>query len=191
MAYKLITGPAAEPLSTSEAKLHLKVEDSTDDTLIATLIKAARETVEEFTRRALVNQTWELQFDDFDKESYDLEKTPVSSITSVKYIDQNGSEQTLSASYYTLNNADEPNQILQASGQIWPSVRGFTNDVKVRFVAGYGSDGTNVPASLKAAMLLIIGHLYENREDVVVGRQVNTLPKGAEYLMYPYRLFTF
>jgi uncharacterized phiE125 gp8 family phage protein len=190
MPYKLITAPVAEPVSLTDTKNHLKVEVSTDDTLIGALIQSAREIVEQFTRRALMSQTWELQIDSFTESEYALEKTPVQSITSVKYIDQNGVEQTLSAAYYTLDQASEPNKILQASGYTWPSVRGFTNDVKIRFVSGYASAAL-VPAALRSAILLIVGHLYENREDVVVGRQVNSLPNGAEYLMYPYRLFTY
>jgi len=190
MGYKLITGPATEPISSTEAKLHLKVEVSTDDNLITTLIQAAREMVEQFTRRALIAQTWELQLESFSETEFMLEKTPVTSITSVKYYDQTGVEQTLSVSYYTLNLGTEPNKIMLASGYTWPSSRGYTNDVKIRFVAGYASEAA-VPAALKAAMLLIIGHLYENREDIVIGRQVNEIPKGSEYLMLPYRLFTF
>jgi len=189
MGYKLITGPATEPISTTEAKLHLKIEttDTTEDALLAILIKAAREICEEYTRRTLISQTWELQFDSFSESEYMLEKTPVSSITSVKYYDQSGMEQTVANTVYELNQATEPNKLILKSGQIWPSVRGHTNDCKIRFVAGY----TAVPGALKAAMLLIIGHLYENREDVIVGRISNDMPKGSEYLMNPYRLFTW
>jgi hypothetical protein len=45
-----------------------------------------------------------------------------------------------------------------------------------------------VPFSLKSAMLLLIGHLYENREEVTVGVNANQLPKASEYLMNPYRV---
>ncbi len=59
--WKLKTAPAVEPISTSEAKLHLKLDsDTTDDTLIAALITAAREIIENMTGRALINQTWEM-----------------------------------------------------------------------------------------------------------------------------------
>lgn len=189
MNLKLITAPATEPVSLAEAKVHLKIEstDTTEDDLITNLIKAAREQAEEYTRRAFISQTWELQMDAFDKEAYDLEKTPVQSITSVKYYDVNGTEQTLASTYYELDTASQPNRIVQAYNQSWPGVRGHTNDIKIRFVAGY----TTVPASIKSAILLIVGHLYEHREDVVVGRQVNELPNGCYYLLSPYRLFTF
>lgn len=188
MSYKLITGPLTEPVSLAEAKLHLKIDsDTTDDNLISLLITAAREQAEMYTRRAFIAQTWELQEDCFEGGEILLEKTPVQSVTSIKYYDTNGVEQTLSTSVYGLNQADEPNEVYLKYGMVWPVVRGEENDVKIRFVAGYST----VPASVKAAMLLIIGHLYENREDVVVGRQVNDLPKGSKYLLDPFRLFSF
>jgi len=189
MGYKLITGPATEPVSLAEAKLHLKIEtaDTADDTLIAILIAAARESAEQFTRRAFIAQTWELQKDCFEDGEIQLRKTPVQSVTSIKYYDVNGVEQTLATTVYGLNQADEPNEVYLKYGQLWPQVRGEENDVKIRFVAGY----TTVPSSVKAAILLIVGHLYENREDVVIGRQVNDLPKGSKFLLEPYRLFSF
>lgn len=188
---KLITPPVSEPITLAEAKLHLKIEttDTVEDTMITMYIKAAREMVEEYTRRALLAQTWELQLDSFSEMEYSLEKTPVQSITSVKYYDANEVEQTLDVSYYTLDQGDEPNKILLAYNKTWPENRGFTNDVKIRFVAGYASAAL-VPGPLKSTILLIVGHLYENREDVVVGRISSDLPKGSEYLMNPYRLFT-
>jgi len=188
---KLITPPIAEPVLLAEAKLHLKIEttDTAEDDMITMFIKAAREMVEEYTRRALLSQTWELQVDSFSEVVYPLEKTPVISITSVKYYDTAGTEQTLDVAYYILDQGEEPNSLLLASGYTWPQVRGFKNDVKIRWVSGYASSAL-VPAPLRAAMLLILGHLYENREDVVIGRISSALPKGSEYLMNPYRLFT-
>ena len=188
MGFKLITGPATEPVSLTEAKLHLKIEtaDTADDSLIAIFIQAAREMAEQYTRRAFISQTWELQMDCFEEDDYSL-ITPCSSITSVKYYDASGVEQTVANTVYGLSTSSEPHELFLKYGQLWPTVRGQEDDVKIRFVAGY----TTLPASIKAAMLLIIGHLYENREDVVVGRQVADLPKGSEYLLNPYRLFTF
>lgn len=190
---KLITAPTSEPITLAEAKLHLKIEtaDTDEDTWIEdTLIPTARQMVEEYTRRALLDQTWELQMDSFSETEYSLEKTPVQSITSVMYYDADSVEQTLSSSVYTLDESDEPNKIILAYDQSWPTNRGFTNDVKIRFLAGYASAAL-VPGPLKSAMLLIIGHLYENREEVITGTMVTNLPKGSEYLMNPYRLFTF
>jgi hypothetical protein len=49
-----------------------------------------------------------------------------------------------------------------------------------------------LPASIKAAMLLMLGHLYENREatNMVSGTGVQELPIGVQALLIPYQLRT-
>ena len=188
MGYKLITGPASEPVSLAEARSHLKLEDvAAENEILMIYIKAARQMCEQYTRRAIGSQTWELQMDGLSDDDYPLEKTPVQSITSVKYYDMNNVEQTLSSSVYQLIDSEEPNEIALKYGQTWPVTRGDESNVKIRFIAGY----TTVPGPSISAMLLIIGHLYANREDVVSGKTVSEVPMASKYLMDPYRLFTF
>lgn len=50
-------------------------------------------------------------------------------------------------------------------------------------------DGMVVNEAIKAAVLLIVGSLYAQREDVVVGVSVAQLPNGAEWLLAPYRVY--
>jgi len=197
MAVKVITPSTTEPVSLAEAKLHLKLDtDTTDDTLVTALIKAARELAEDYCRRVFMSSTYELYLEDFpdcddDKElAIDLLTAPISAITSIKYYDTLNVLQTLDSSTYELDDVSQPCRVLLKYYKVWPYGRGTSNSVIIRYVAGYTSAAT-VPASIKAAMLLIIGHLYENREDVVVGRQVNELPKGSQYLLNPYRLFQY
>lgn len=187
MGYKLITGPVSEPVTLAEAKIHLKIDsDTTDDALIAVLITAAREWAEQYTRRVFVSQVWELALNYFCNPEIWIEKTPVSVLTSIKYYDVNGTEQTLATTVWGFSDYSEPGRVYLKYAQSWPTTRGQKDDIKIRFTAGY----TTVPASVKDAILLIVGHLYENREDVVIGRQVNDLPKGSQFLLDPYRLFT-
>ena len=51
-------------------------------------------------------------------------------------------------------------------------------------------DTTGIVAAgaMDAAVLLIAGHLYAHREDVVVGASVAQLPSGAHSLLQPYRI---
>jgi len=58
----LLTGPAIEPWSVAEAKSFLRAENDDDDTVVASLIAAARNQVEALTRSALIAQTWRLRF---------------------------------------------------------------------------------------------------------------------------------
>ena len=200
MGYYLITGPTFEPVTLAEAKLQLKVESSVtiEDTLITNIIKAVREQAEWYTRRVLCDQTWELRFNIFSQARFDLEKTPTRSITSIKYVDFNGVEQTIPTTpscIYSLDTSREPYGAQLGIYQIWPVARGDQGGIKIRFQTGYAYYTNNVltdniPASFKAAILLGIGHLYEHRESVVSGGSFHEMPMGFYSLLDPYRLFT-
>lgn len=49
--------------------------------------------------------------------------------------------------------------------------------------------GIVINDQIKAAMLLITGHLFENREDTIVGLSVETLPMGSRALLQPFRAY--
>lgn len=193
MGYKLKTGPSVEPVSSTEAKLHLKIDsDTTDDTLIAALITAARETAENYTGRALINQIWELAINEFpDDDFIELPPSPLSSITSLIYQDADGVNTTASSStLYEPDLYSVPGRLCLRYGQAWPTARDIQNSITVTYVSGYGSAGSSVPGAIKAAILLIIGHLYENREAVDLNN-LEELPMGAKFLLEPYRVIKF
>ena len=50
-------------------------------------------------------------------------------------------------------------------------------------------DGIVVNDQIKSAVLLIVGHLYSNREDAVVGASVSALPNGADHLLQPFKVY--
>ena len=192
MALKLITAPAAEPVSTSEAKSHLRVDTTADDTYIGTLITVARQNVESHLRRALISQTWEVVLDAFPAGVIRLPKPPLASVTSIKYTDDDGVEATYSSDNYVVDSDTEPGRVVLKSGQTWPAVTlAAANGVRVRYVAGYGAAGSNVPQAIRQAILLVIGSLYENREDVLVaqGVSIGVLPFGVVALLAPYRIY--
>lgn len=192
MALKLITAPAAEPVSTSEAKSHLRVDTTADDTYIGTLITVARQNVESHLRRALISQTWEVVLDAFPAGVIRLPKPPLASVTSIKYTDDEGNESTYSSANYVVDTDTEPGRVVLKSGQTWPAVTlAAVNGVRVRYVAGYGAAGSNVPQAIRQAILLVIGSLYENREDVLVaqGVSIGVLPFGVVALLAPYRIY--
>jgi uncharacterized phiE125 gp8 family phage protein len=174
MASKLITAPATEPVTVAEAKAHLRVDSADDDALITALIVAARQGAEHITGRALMPQTWELALDGF-KDVIGLQKAPLTSITSIKYLDTAGALQTMSASDYLLDSHSEPARVMPAYGTSWPSTRDQANAVLIRFIAGY-ADAATVPQEIKQWMLLRIGMLYENRESVATGVTLTELP---------------
>lgn len=150
----LVTPPASEPLTLAEVKLALRVDGSSEDVYIVSLIKAARQAAEEYLRRSLVTQSWQLQFDSYAPKSVFLPKGPVQSVTFVKSIAQDWSETTVSSNAYRLN-AGKDQLIFNAApiGMI----------IQIKYVTGFG-DSTDVPYQLKQGMLAHIAAMYENRD---------------------------
>jgi len=192
MTLLLITPPAAEPITLQEAKIHLRVDDSEEDTSISMAIQTARQEAEHMTGRALITQTWERVLDVFPAGAIQLGNPPIISITSVKYLDVNGVEQTLAGSAYTLDAVKMPGWLHPAAtATTWPSTQADTpNTVRVRFSCGYGTAGSAVPANVRRWMLLRIGTLHEHRQESVVGVSVTPLPRDyTDRLLDPVRIW--
>lgn len=165
LTYKVVTAPASEPITTAEAKLHCRVDLSDDDVPIAAWIVAAREEVERLSGMALVSQTLELVMHCWpDCDRIKLPRPPLTSVTSVKYKDYTGAETTWDPANYLVGVDSIPGVLGLAWNAVWPSVVLYpVEPIRIRYVAGFAS-AADVPQSLKQAMLLLIGHWYENRE---------------------------
>ncbi len=190
MALKVITPPASEPLDLATAKVHLRVDTTDDDALITSLITAARQYCEQYQNRAYVTQTLELTLDEFPDMPFDLPMPPLQSVTSIKYIDKDGLETTWDPANYIVDVDSQPGRIALAYGKTLPTVTlKPVNAVKIQFVAGYGATAA-VPQTVKQAMLLLIGAWYEQREALVVGSTVTTVPFAVEALLWQDRVVT-
>ena len=157
------TDATVEPLQIEEAMLHCNYDSDDKSRWFQNAIVAARKYCEAHTKRQLINATWKLYLDRF-PSMIELQVCPVSSVTSIKYNDTNGTQQTLSSTVYRTDLVSEPARIVPAYNQTWPDTRGQINDVIVEFVSGYGSSGTNVPQNIKYAMLMLIANWFENPE---------------------------
>ena len=159
MQFKVVTPVSVEPVLLAEARLQLRMtaDDTTaDDALITALITAAREFAEHYTGRALAPQTLEMALDKFPAGDIDLDMPPVATITSIKYTDTAGVEQTVSAANYALSLYGESRRVTLAYGATWPDTRDIANAVRILYVTGY----TAVPKAVKAAMLLDVELRY-------------------------------
>lgn len=177
---------AETPVSLVEAKAHLRVDHTDDDTLITALINAATDHLDGWSGvlgRALVTQTWRQDFADF-TDKLRLPLKPVSSVSGVTYYDTDNAQQTLATSVYELLTDDAGPFLALKVDQSWPNTESRAAAVSVTFVAG--SAVASVPAAIKAAMLLMIGHLYENREAVAEGNFA-VMPMAVDALIAPYR----
>lgn len=183
MNLKLVTEPDENVVSLSDAKAHLRVDMDIDDDLITIYLHAATVMCEEIARRTFIHSTYDLYLDKWwDEKGLKFPLPPLSEVVDVKYTTENDSEISLDPSMYIVDTASEPGRIWWASGVSAPSASlKPISGIKIRFIAGYG-DAYNVPATYKAAVLLVLAHLYENRE--AVGYQAaSKLPMGAESLL--------
>lgn len=184
----LKTAPAAEPLALAELKMHLRVTSSAEDDYITALGKAARRRVEEMTGRALVNQTWYLYLDHWPAEDrIRLPRAPLSSITSLAYVDSAGTINTFSGDYWDADTNATPGELVLTYGSGWPSATLRPNSpIVVEYVAGYGATGASVPEELKQAIYLMAGLWYAQREPIIVGTSVAQVPGILPDLLTPY-----
>lgn len=194
MGKSLVTAPAAEPVSLVEAKAHLRETTDDNDGLIAGYVLAARQAAEDFTRRKFYTQTWDfsidrgwprVRVDGSDRHRIILPLPPLQSVTWVKYYDSAGVQQTLAADQYLVDATEMEGRIDPAYNISWPTVQDRMSAVTVRAIVGY----TALPEPIRQAILLTVGHLYANRESVVVGTIATELPQGAYALLFPYRVF--
>lgn len=181
MSLRLITAPATEPVSAATAKTYLRVDHSSDDALIATLLRAAREQGEMLSRRAFINQTLEQTLDDWPSDYLlTILRPRLQSVTSVKYLDEDAVEATWTD--YTVDTKSEPGKIIFHS---LPSVALLESGaITVRFVAGYGTTDSDVPDRIKQAILQLVAYWYE-------GRMIGDVPKGIRDLFISERVVWF
>ena len=183
------TAAAAAILTTAEAKQHLKVDTSADDTYIDNLVSAATESAQIFTNRYFIKTTI-TQHGDTWNDMATLFKSKVDSITHIKYYDSDNTLQTLASSVYLEDLTHQPARIGLKPSQSFPSLADRISAVQCNYVVGYGTAASDVPEGIRQAVLLTIGNWYENRQEVVVGRIATELPKSAQYLLEQYKIQT-
>jgi len=185
--YQVITQASTYPVSLTEAKSHLKVDTTADDTYITSIIKAATQLSEEYTNRFFIDTVIEQTCSDFE-QLQTLFKSKVSAVTHVKYYDSNNSLQTLDTAVYDEQLDYEPSQIQLADGKSFPSITKRNDAVVAKYTVGYGSAASDVPEIIKQAILLTIANFYQNRNSVVIGRIATKLPMNVKWLLDTYKV---
>lgn len=173
----------AEPVSLTEIKAHVSVDDNDRDALLAAMGVAAREWVEAYTGLILTPRTVTQVVPSF-AGALALNAWPVaaSPALTVTYVDSAGVTQTVAGPRLAMGG--RPARVMPVAGGYWPS--GYAEQITISVAAGYATPG-DVPASLKAAILLIVGSLFAVREDAVVGT-IYTPTRTVEMLCEPFRL---
>ena len=185
---RIITPVTTEPIALAEVRQHLRLpENEAEDTLLLSMITTARSYCEHYTRRALAEQTLEVYLDRFPiTDPIELPCPPLQSVTEIGYKDSNGEETILPPLVYLVDMDCEPSRILSAVGSNWPAFTPYpASPIRIRFIAGY----EELPVSIRLAMLLLIGHWYENRE--ATGTANSVIEFSVHSLLAPYRVEVF
>jgi hypothetical protein len=201
----LITAPSVEPVTLADAKLFLKLSTAADDSIVTSLITAARSLCEILARKTFIYTTYDYYLDAFpigggylnrqvrqlgqlgpvpgwlptSQAPINLPRPPLASVTSVQYFDSTGNLVTLSPSVYDVSLGTQ-GRIAPHYAQVWPVPQVRIDGVVIRFVAGYGPDASFVPESIKVAIRLAITHFYEHRGDTDV-----RLPDAVSAILAP------
>lgn len=188
MAYKVTTAPATEPLTRSEVKNYLKVDSTSDDLLIDTLITAARQWVENHCALALLPQTILEIFDGLPQDgTLTLRISPMREVSGLHYLDSAGAVQVMASGIYRVDTVTMPPRIIRKYDQTWPDTQNTPGNASAIYNAGY-DNASAVPAAIKTAMMLTIADMYDNRTDYV-----KKMPTAAEYILQAagYRIFVW
>lgn len=181
------TGPAAPAVAIADVKTHLRILHTDDDTYLTMLEAAATAHTSNYINRALIDTTYELRLDAW-PQRFLTPYSPLQSVTSIQYLDTAGTLQTLATTEYTVDTQSQPGIVYEAYNKTWPSLQDEPNAVRMIYVAGYGSANTDVPEKIRFAIMLLIGHMYENRE-ATSPTAVHDVPMGYHELLTDYRLY--
>lgn len=197
LRYRIIHGPQSEPVSVAEVKAHTFVDHSADDADIAIKLAAARQLTERYLGRALMTQTLAVVLDRWPAVNHIRLPfaAPCQAIQGVIYRDSAENEVSWPETNWLKDLHSEPARVVLGCGKTWPSITlSPRNPVEVRYIAGWMT-AADVPAAIKQAILLLVGHWYRNREAVVVAERssidAKALPMGYEALISAYRVDWF
>ena len=182
------SGEVGAAITTAQAKEHLRITHSDDDSYVEAITLVASEWCEDFQNKVYVQREVVDQCDAFPVE-FRPRRSPLISVDSIKYVDTNGTTQTLAASVYDVGIYKEPGRIALAYNQTWPDTRSEINAVTLTYQAGYVARA-NIPEEIKHAVKLMVGHLFENRE-AVTNLSMRELPIGVKALLSMKRTFNF
>jgi uncharacterized phiE125 gp8 family phage protein len=180
-----LTPPAIEPVSLSEARLFLRLDQTEEDGLLGTLITAARLMVEAASGRFLIDQSWRVVLDRWpDGGEIRLPLSPVGSVTAARVYDALGEAQPVATAALQLDRSADP-PLIRIAGEV-PEIGRAHGAIEIDVVAGYGATASAVPALLRQAVLRLAARWFEQRGDVV-GRDAGALPAEIMALVAPFR----
>ena len=181
----VVTAPTVDAVTVSDVKKHLRIEHSDDDSYLETLIKASQKWCESYMERALIKQTLKATYDAFPSE-FALPRPPACSDDLSIVIQYKNSERVVvtleSSKYRASTDPSQPTKVYPVYGKSWPAHLTDVDAVSIQWNAGYGTAPSDVPAGIRHAIMMHVGHLYENRVAYNVVT-VTEVPMGVKSLL--------
>ena len=192
-AYQIVTAPTEFAITDAQMESHARAAGQPVEQY-QPYVRAAESWVETITGRKLVTQTWKWFLDDFPMgDRLVMPFGQLQSVTHVKYTDTAGTQTTFDAAYWEASTARDPGVLALSYAESWPSATLRVLDpIEIQFVCGW-TTAAAVPYEIQAAILLVAAHLYEHREDVVLGNSASVESKalelGSRALLVNWRIF--
>jgi uncharacterized phiE125 gp8 family phage protein len=187
-ALQLLEAPAAAPVLLAEVKSQLRIEHPDDDLMIDRLIKTAVAYTDAkgALGHAMITQKWGQWVNSVPAQYVRLAMGPLIEVTAVQYYDIDGALQTDTLSNYEITGTDFTTRIGPKSGFNWPVTQDRADAIRIEYTAGYGATSASVPETLRHAMMLLIGHWYDNRENTMMD-ELSNIPYGFDMLVDMHR----
>jgi uncharacterized phiE125 gp8 family phage protein len=187
-ALQLLEAPAAAPVLLAEVKAQLRIEHPDDDLMIDRLIKTAVAYTDAkgALGHAMITQKWGQWVNSVPPQYVRLAMGPLIEVTAVQYYDIDGALQTDTLSNYEITGTDFTTRIGPKFGFNWPVTQDRADAIRIEYTAGYGATSASVPETLRHAMMLLIGHWYDNRENTMMD-ELSNIPYGFDMLVDMHR----
>ena len=185
---RIVTGPASEPVTLTELKLHLRETGSDQDDYLTDSIIAAREEIESVSGFAFIDQTWTLLLDRWpgqreawwdgvrvgsinalyggfgDLTNITPSRYPLQTVdTLTVYSDVGTSASVTVADVFDVDATSWPGRINIKRGAVWPIALRSINAIEFGYTSGFGADADAVPEQYKRAIRSMAAWIYENR----------------------------
>jgi len=187
MSFLMTAAPAVEPITLADAKTHCRIDGTSEDAYIASLIVTSRLQIEAALGLAMITQSWRWTLDAWPTGSIiELPMRPVQSIESLELVHTTGSTTPVAPASYRLDGLANPARLALTTLSL-PLPAAIANGIAINFTAGFGASASDVPEPIRHATLLLVAHWYECREPAPAGTRHTPIPSTIDTLLAPYR----